>query len=67
MIAEWAQNHELDLHTGVLLWDLSSAFDTIDVDVRDPVDPPYITRCTCTVSNDNKAVYTVLPKRLQLI
>ena len=33
MIAEWVKNHEAGLHTGVLLWDLSSAFDTIDVDV----------------------------------
>ena len=27
---EWAQNTEEDLVTGVLLWDLPAAFDTLD-------------------------------------
>jgi len=32
MVTQWAKNHEMGMHTGVLLWDLSAAFDTIDVE-----------------------------------
>ena len=30
---EWAQNSENKLIAGVLLWDLSAAFDTLDADI----------------------------------
>ena len=33
MVSEWTRAHEKGLSTGILLWDLSSAFDTIDVDL----------------------------------
>jgi len=33
MIAEWSQSYDANMNTGILLWDLSSAFDTIDIDV----------------------------------
>jgi len=33
MVAEWSKKHDDGLHTGILLWDLSSAFDTIDVNI----------------------------------
>ena len=31
MVAEWVKNYDEGLNTGVLLWDLSAAFDTIDI------------------------------------
>ena len=33
MVAEWSKAYEAGQTTGVLLWDLSSAFDTIDVNL----------------------------------
>ena len=33
MISDWVKNHETNEHTGVLLWDLSAAFDTLDVNI----------------------------------
>ena len=30
---EWAKNTEKDLITGILLWDLSAAFDTLSADI----------------------------------
>ena len=33
MKQEWAENTEKDLITGILLWDLSAAFDTLSADI----------------------------------
>ena len=33
MVSEWSRNYDAGMNTGILLWDLSSAFDTIDVEV----------------------------------
>ena len=33
MISEWTTNYEAGRSTGVLLWDLSAAFDTIDLNL----------------------------------
>ena len=33
MIAEWVKNYESRENTGVLFWDLSAAFDTLNIDI----------------------------------